>query len=268
MIFGVDLSEWQKNIDLNKVKNEGVKFAILRGGYTGYKTGKTYKKDSCFENFYNKCKALSIPVGVYWYSCATSFELGRAEASFLYENCLKGKQFEYPIYIDVEDTHWQSIAGPEAVTEAIKGFCEFLEDRGYYVGIYASQYWFKKYIKTESLTMYDKWVASWSKSRPKTPQGGLWQFGGSTNKIRTNKVAGLVCDQNYAFYDYPKIIKNKGLNGFGANSEAKEKKYIVKRGDTLSRIAQIYNTTWQKLAEDNHIANPNLILPGQELIIK
>lgn len=47
-------------------------------------------------------------------------------------------------------------------------------------------------------------------------------------------------------------------------------KYIVKKGDTLSGIAARYNTTWQALYEKNKKvigSNPNLIKPGQELII-
>ena len=44
--------------------------------------------------------------------------------------------------------------------------------------------------------------------------------------------------------------------------------YIVKSGDTLSEIAQKYNTTYQKIAKDNNIANPNLIYPNQKLVIK
>lgn len=44
--------------------------------------------------------------------------------------------------------------------------------------------------------------------------------------------------------------------------------YTVKSGDTLSEIAQRYNTTYQKIAEDNNISNPDLIYPGQVLIIK
>lgn len=44
--------------------------------------------------------------------------------------------------------------------------------------------------------------------------------------------------------------------------------YIVKSGDTLSTIAQKYNTTYQKIAKDNNISNPNLIYPGQKLVIK
>ena len=44
--------------------------------------------------------------------------------------------------------------------------------------------------------------------------------------------------------------------------------YIVKSGDTLSGIAQKYKTTYQKIASDNNIKNPNLIFPGQKLVIK
>jgi LysM repeat protein len=52
------------------------------------------------------------------------------------------------------------------------------------------------------------------------------------------------------------------------NNVSHEKIYIVKRGDTLSAIAQKYNTTYQKIAKDNNISNPNLIYPNQKLVIK
>lgn len=44
--------------------------------------------------------------------------------------------------------------------------------------------------------------------------------------------------------------------------------YVVKKGDTLSGIAKKYNTTYQKIAKDNNISNPNKISIGQKLIIK
>ena len=43
--------------------------------------------------------------------------------------------------------------------------------------------------------------------------------------------------------------------------------YTVKEGDTLSEIAETHNTTVEKLAENNHIDNINLIYVGQELVI-
>ena len=44
--------------------------------------------------------------------------------------------------------------------------------------------------------------------------------------------------------------------------------YTVRAGDTLSAIAKKYNTTYQKIAKDNNIPNPNIIYVGQKLIIK
>ena len=44
--------------------------------------------------------------------------------------------------------------------------------------------------------------------------------------------------------------------------------YSVRRGDNLSSIAARYGTTWQKIAADNNLANPNLIYPSQVLVIK
>lgn len=43
--------------------------------------------------------------------------------------------------------------------------------------------------------------------------------------------------------------------------------YTVKKGDTLSAIAKQYGTTYQQLAKDNGISNPNLIYVGQKINI-
>jgi len=56
------------------------------------------------------------------------------------------------------------------------------------------------------------------------------------------------------------------LTGTAAASSAVY--YTVKKGDTLSEIASRYGTTYQKLAKENGIKNPNLIYPGQKLRIK
>ena len=43
--------------------------------------------------------------------------------------------------------------------------------------------------------------------------------------------------------------------------------YTVRKGDTLSGIAKQFGTTYQKIAADNNIANPNYIVVGQQLKI-
>ena len=60
----------------------------------------------------------------------------------------------------------------------------------------------------------------------------------------------------------------KRVNEILKNNISQETIYIVKSGDTLSGIAQKYKTSYQKIASDNNIKNPNLIYPGQKLVIK
>ena len=307
-IFGIDVSKWQGDFDFAKAKSEGVKFAILRGAYST-------SKDVKFEQYYNACKALNLPVGVYHYSMAKSVSEARTEANFLIKNVLKGKQFEYPIYMDVEDKV-QKALGKDLLTDIVITFCDTLEKAGYYVGIYSSASFFRTYMHESKLERFDKWIAQWTKSCTYKGEYGMWQFGGETNKIRSNKIAGVTCDQNYAYNDYPKIIKEKGLNGYNKNTNVKPSKtvkelaqevidgkwgngedrktkltkagydyksvqaevnkllktkkeviYTVKKGDTLTYIANKFGTSVDALVKKNNIKNKNLIHVGQKIKI-
>ena len=206
---GLDISSYQNGINFDEIKSK-VDFLILRAGFTGWGGNGTNKnKDSCFEDFYSKSKARGIPVGAYWYSCANNYEKGKAEAEYLYNNCLKGKQFEYPIYMDVEEDRHQQV-GKSRMADAIKGFCEYLENKGYYVGIYANSNYFNNFIDTAKLSMYDKWLAVWTSNKPSFKYGdyGLWQNSSS------GYISGMRVDTDYAYKDYPTIIKKAGLNGY------------------------------------------------------
>ena len=209
MSKGIDISSYQKGLKIKA--NNGYNFVILRGGYTGYGTGVSLHKDPCFEDFYKQCKNNNIPVGVYWYSCANTYQKGVNEANYLYENCLKGKEFEYPIYIDVEDSHHQ-LKSKTGTTDAIIGFCETLENKGFYVGIYANADWFKNHIETNRLNAYDKWLAQWTSKRPTFMTYGLWQNSDSGN------ISGFRIDTDFSYKDYPTIIKSSKLNGFSESN--------------------------------------------------
>lgn len=58
------------------------------------------------------------------------------------------------------------------------------------------------------------------------------------------------------------------LNKLRGGSSSSAVTYTVKSGDTLSAIAKKYGTTYQKIAKDNGISDPNKIYPGQKLVIK
>ena len=208
-VRGIDISSYQKGINFDAIKSS-TEFAILRAGFTGWGGDGTGKnKDSCFEDFYKQAKAKGIPVGAYWYSCANTYEKGKAEAEYMYKNCLKGKQFEYPICMDVEEDRHQRV-GKAKMAEAIKGFCEYLEGKGYYVSIYANSNYFNNFIDTANLKQYDKWLAVWTSNKPAFKYGdfGMWQNSSSGN------IGGMRIDTDYAYKDYPNIMKANGLNGY------------------------------------------------------
>nr|DAP17737.1 MAG TPA: hypothetical protein [Caudoviricetes sp.] len=232
-IKGIDISVYQRGMKLSK--NNGYDFVILRGGFTGYGTGVSLNKDNCFEDFYKQCKSNNIPVGAYWYSCANTYQKGVNEANYMYENCLKGKQFEYPIYIDVEDSHHQ-IKSKTGTTDAIIGFCETLENKGYYVGIYANTDWFKNHIETNRLNAYDKWIAQWSNQSPTFISYGLWQNSSSGN------VSGFRVDTDISYKDYPSIIKSNNLNGFSGSNNTSNDTPSKKSNEEIAK--EVINGLW------------------------
>ena len=205
---GIDISSWQKGLNMASVKEAGYEFAILRGGFTGI-AKRTLTKDNCFDAFYQDAKKKGLPIGAYYYSCANSKETGIMEAEYFYENCLKGKKFEYPIYIDVENNEWQA-KNKKGVTDAIIAFCEYLEEKGYWVGIYASLSWFNSKIDTSRLKSYTKWVACWSTNAPKVSFTGfdIWQ--NSNDGVISSKRI----DTDISYKDFPKLIKEAGKNGY------------------------------------------------------
>lgn len=227
--FGIDISTWQRGFNFDKAKAEGVEFVILRGAYS-------LSKDKCFEEFYKACKDRDIPVGVYHYSMARTVADAKKEAELML-SILKGKQFEYPIYLDVEDKT-QAALGKDTLTAIIQAWCKTLEQAGYYAGIYSTYAYLNSYTHIDKLDQYDKWIAQWHSHCSCPKPYGMWQFGGETNVIRSNKVAGVVCDQDYCYVDYPSIIKSAGFNGFKKASNTEPVKPAKPAKKTVLQLAK------------------------------
>ena len=84
--------------------------------------------------------------------------------------------------------------------------------------------------------------------------------GYATSPTYINTIMSIINSNNLTKYD--------NVSQETTDNVSQETIYIVKKGDTLSGIAKKYNTTYQKLAKDNNIENPNLIYPNQKIIIK
>lgn len=214
--FGIDVSHWQGDFDFVRAKSkEGVEFAILKAG--GGDAG--LYKDSKFEANYKKCEECGLPKGAYFYGNAKSIAEAKKEAEY-FISILSGKKYEYPVFYDVEG---KMITDNDraTLTEIVKVFCSTMEAAGYWVGIYSSESFFNSEMNDGELTRYSHWVARWGKSKPAPTSGAetqMWQFGGETNLIRSNKINGQTCDQDYCYVDYPVKIKAAGLNGYSKSS--------------------------------------------------
>lgn len=214
MIYGIDLSKHNGKVDFKKVKTSGVKFVILRCGYASLSNRKNLYKDEMFEEYYNGARDVGLSIGVYFYSRANSIDLAIEEGKFIL-NTIKNKVIDYPIWLDVEDKQTLQSVTRETITNSIITCLDYIESRGYYVGIYTGQYILKDYLIESKLSKYDKWIAQWGAKCTYKGTFNMWQFGGETNKLKNVKVNGVsskCCDQNFAYIDYSKIIKSKHLN--------------------------------------------------------
>ena len=152
-------------------------------------------------------------MGCYWYSKALTVEQAEQEAAYFFNNCLAGRKFTLPVYMDVEHKDMLAL-GKDALTAIVLAFCEALERRGAWVGIYSSRAMFASYMHDEKLARYAHWVAEWGETCRYDRDFGMWQFGGEVNKLRDTKVAGVVCDQDYMLTDYPALLAMSGKNDF------------------------------------------------------
>ena len=213
-IRGIDVSEWQGNINWQSVKNSGVKFAMLRSGWsTGVDNPQTHEIDQRFYENVKNAKAVNMPIGVYHYSYARSVDEARQEA----EHCLSiikksGCAYEYPIVFDIEDKRILEATqeNKRIITDMVKAFCNRIEQAGYYAAFYTNLDWLDNYLySNELLGKYDLWLAQWNIESPSKPCG-IWQY---SSEGYVPGIDGKV-DLDYAYIDYPSLMKSHKLNGY------------------------------------------------------
>lgn len=301
---GIDISEWQENINWDAVKSQ-IDFAILKLGNIGDNT--KFWLDPYFVRNYNECTRLGIPFGVYVYCYTNEIENAR-QAGREVAGYLSDKNLQLPIYIDMEDGEI-AVEGKDKLSNIVKAFNTEIEASGKWAGVYANRNWFDNYLTDEVKRLYTTWIAhvDYTDNQDKyRGQYDLFQYswGGEISGIVGN------VDMNIMYRDLiaeingtpvqpvtPKksneeiadeVIAGRWGNGEdrknrltaeGYNYNAiqdivnqklgyhQEQTYVVKAGDTLSGIASQYGTTYQELAQKNGIANPNLIFVGQVIRI-
>lgn len=258
----MDISAYQPNVDYKKVKNSEIDGVILRCGLT-YWGKQNPSEDVCFQTHYDGFRAVNMPMGAYYYSAADSVEKALEEAAFV-QSVLKGKQFAYPVYYDLENEQRMGALSKDELTKIAEAFCTELEKAGYFVGVYANTNYFQNKLDHARLSKkYTLWLADFrGENANRTLTRDMFQY---TNKGRVSGIAEHV-DLSECYRDFPAIIRSAGKNGF--YYEPQSKTYQVKKGDSFWKIAQNElgdGARYRELASYNGLRADDTIYPGQVL---
>ena len=213
-IRGIDVSKWQGEIDWKKVKAAGIKFAMIRLGY-GSSKGDACGLDGYFEKNVKNAIAAGIDIGCYFYSYATSVAAAKKEAAYVINVLQKYKGvFTYPVAFDLEDKTQQGL-GKQVLTDMVIAFGDAIEKAGFYCSLYSNLSWMKSYLDADRVKRFDLWLAHWTDKTNYAGAYGMWQ---NSSSGKVNGINGNV-DTDFAYKDYPTIIKGKKLNGFTGSGQ-------------------------------------------------
>lgn len=213
---GLDLSYHNGTVDFAAIKSAGFDFVILRAGFWGS------SKDPKFDTYYADATAAGLGIGCYLYTESTTVSGIRSDAHKLLDY-LDGKQFSYPIYLDMETETQKGLSSARLIQMA-RVFAEVLLDAGYFPGLYTNPDWLKVAYGDEGNPAFlmDIWLAhhnsSYYNDNPNHYAGkyGLWQYSGTESTDNFETVPGVTgrVDMNVCYKNYPAIIKTYGYNGY------------------------------------------------------
>lgn len=190
--LGVDVSYHNGMIDWEKVKGQGVDFAIIRLGYRGYGEAGTLYLDKQFESNIRNAQNAGLDVGVYFFAQAVNEKEAEEEADFVLKH-LGDYEIQLPVVYDPE-----SILDAEARTDDVtkeqftlnaEVFCRKIAEAGYDPMIYCNMLWEAYELDLTQLSEYPVWYADYE-ALPQTPyQFEFWQY---TNQGRVEGIQGDV----------------------------------------------------------------------------
>ncbi len=199
---GIDVSKYQGGINWQQVRNQGIRFAMIRVGTT--KKG----LDEQFINNINGANAAGVRTGIYIYSYATTPEQAAAEANQVLA-WIAPYTITFPIAIDIEDSCQKGLnaAQLQAIADT---FCGIINANGYEPMVYASRNWFMGRMPSVASA---KWVAQYNSYCDYPGDYAMWQSSshGSYAGIPTR------VDVNHLYVDYFSKIIPEGFSSWGGH---------------------------------------------------
>jgi GH25 family lysozyme M1 (1,4-beta-N-acetylmuramidase) len=195
VVHGIDVSEFQNEIDWKKVKSSEADFVFVRAGYRRGETGEL-AEDADFREFMKGAEKSGIMVGAYFFSQALNEEEAVEEADYLLE-LVEPYDIDMPLVIDYElfegGRLQQAVKAGEMPNASdyhnvVIAFCNRIEEAGYESAVYANYDMLTNYMDS---TILDKEEVIWAA-----------QYGGSCH------VKG-----NYRYWQCAEDAKISGIKG-------------------------------------------------------
>lgn len=218
---GIDVSEFQGNIDWKAVADSGIDFAMIRVGYRGMKNGEI-KEDACAKYNLQEASKNGLKIGAYFFSTAVTEEEAKEEAEWT-KNLLSGYPVTYPVAYNCEDfqnpSSRQFDLSVEERTKLADAFLKSIEEGSYTGMFYAAKNELddNNLWNADDLSLnYRIWVAQYSDQtwpeKTKSDYTGdhvMWQY---TNQGKMDGIKGAV-DFNVAYFGYSQSQQAVDANG-------------------------------------------------------
>lgn len=164
-IKGIDISNWQGNVDFNKVKNAGYEIVYIKA------TEGQHTLDKNFNTNYANAKASGINIGFYHFLHGN--ENGKTQAEWMYSN-IKDKEFQCKIAIDVEVTDG---ANADTLSQIVCDFAETIKElTGKDIVVYTYTSFLGSNLNS-SIDKYPLWIAEYGVSQPRISRNYIgWQY--------------------------------------------------------------------------------------------
>ena len=254
---GIDVSEWQGNIDFSEVKAFGIDIVYIKSSQ-----GTNYI-DPYFRTNYASAKDAGLKIGFYHFLTATTENEAIQEANFfasvvnvLAPDCKLAMDFEVFDELSIEQINNISLAFLSEV--------ERLTEKE--LVIYSDAFNARNTFDERLSEQYPLWVAEYDVTEPSDGNWSSWIGFQYTNQGRISGISTFV-DRDFFTSDIF-LTDDSSITVPSAPTPVVNTDFvIVKRGDTLSQIAQRFNTSYEYLAKINDIANPNLIFVGEKIYV-
>ena len=214
--LGIDVSEWQGRIDWKKVKEDGIKFAMIRVGFRGTVYGRIVK-DKQFENNIKGAIANNINVGVYFFSSAKNDAEALEEAKWVVEQ-IKNYDISYPVVTDIEIFNEQRLKGVSnaQMTNNALVFCKYIRSKGYTPMIYSYLSALNRIFDTGKFENERVWLAQYNDVATYKGRYYMWQY---TSRGRVAGIKGDV-DMNVSYFSVTNdVTKKETVNGVKKEEE-------------------------------------------------